>query len=321
MGKVNVDKEWSSRFHVYSMVWTECCMDFYLDGAHMEHIDLHNDLDNVAKPRNPYAGAGMLPLQMKLDLAVPHDVETPEKARLSKWPIRMEIDYVRYYVAVPPPPPAPPPVPPPPTPPPAAPPPPPLPPSPSPPPPSPPPPKPSPPPQPAAPPPPPPPPSSPPPGTFMLAMELVSSTAGSMDAGKASVLSLTLMLFCAFRWGRKLLERVGYTWEHAASAREASRVGSTQDAQWLASKPSSSACSSSRATFPRLARPRAGPIADDEECQPIVGRHDCGIERDAEFEFDDDENIDVRSRAPRREQRIARNDDDASSSAPSTTLQ
>ena len=108
MGKVNVDKEWSSRFHVYSMVWTECCMDFYLDGAHMEHIDLHNDLDNVAKPRNPYAGAGMLPLQMKLDLAVPHDVETPEKARLSKWPIRMEIDYVRYYVAAPSPPASPP---------------------------------------------------------------------------------------------------------------------------------------------------------------------------------------------------------------------
>ena len=108
MGKVNVDKEWSSRFHVYSMVWTECCMDFYLDGAHMEHIDLHNDLDNVAKPRNPYAGAGMLPLQMKLDLAVPHDVQTPEKARLSKWPIRMEIDYVRYYVAAPSPPASPP---------------------------------------------------------------------------------------------------------------------------------------------------------------------------------------------------------------------
>ena len=49
---------------------------------------------------------------MKLDLAVPEKVQLPENAAKSTWPIKMEVDYVRYYVPVPPPSPLPPPPPP-----------------------------------------------------------------------------------------------------------------------------------------------------------------------------------------------------------------
>ena len=99
--------EWSSQFHDFSFVWSECCMDFFLDGVQMEHIDLAT-LDPLAQPANPYHGDGILPMLMKFDLAVPHHVLEPENAANSKWPIRMEVDYVRYFAPVPPPPPSPP---------------------------------------------------------------------------------------------------------------------------------------------------------------------------------------------------------------------
>ena len=94
---------WAARFHDYSMVWTECCMDFFLDGQHMEHVVL-SEMDG-AYPANPYTGPSLLPLSMRLDLAVPSHVTRPEHSTRSKWPVRMEVDYVRYYVAAPPPPP------------------------------------------------------------------------------------------------------------------------------------------------------------------------------------------------------------------------
>ena len=72
-------------------------------------ITFRDLLDITARPRNPYHGTGLLPLLMKLNLAVPGDTETPTT---QKWPIKMEIDYVRYYVAAPPPPASPPPMPP-----------------------------------------------------------------------------------------------------------------------------------------------------------------------------------------------------------------
>ena len=106
---LKLDKKWASQFHVYSMVWTVCCMDFFVDGKHMNRITFSDLLDITARPRNPYRGTGLLPLLMKLNLAVPGDTETPTT---QKWPIKMEIDYVRYYVAAPPPPASPPPMPP-----------------------------------------------------------------------------------------------------------------------------------------------------------------------------------------------------------------
>ena len=65
-----------------------------------------------ATPTNPYTGPGLLPVFMKLDLAVPKWIETPEYEHKAKWPITMEVDYVRYFVHAPPPPPQAPPVPP-----------------------------------------------------------------------------------------------------------------------------------------------------------------------------------------------------------------
>ena len=205
--------EWASQFHNFSMVWSECCIDFFLDGRHIEHADL-SKLDAIAKPANPYHGDGRLPLLMKLDLAVPHRIKQPEYANQTKWPIRMEVDYVRYYVPVPPPPPspplpnlppspppAPPPSPPPPGPPPSPPPsPPPVPPPPSPPPAPPPPPPPLPPP-PLPPPPPLLPPASPPPSTPLTLAALLRIEAialeGSMEDGRLLLLLLPLVVCCA----------------------------------------------------------------------------------------------------------------------------
>ena len=113
--KVKLDKEWAAQFHVYTMVWSECCMDFFLDGRHMNRITFHDHLDAAARPRNPYSGPRPLATSYESLILRFHTTQR----LLRKWhsisgQLKMEVDYVRYYVPVPSPPPTPPPLPPPP---------------------------------------------------------------------------------------------------------------------------------------------------------------------------------------------------------------
>ena len=112
--RLNVGVQWGSSFHNYSMVWTECCLDFFVDTIHVEHVDLR-PLDHVAKPHNPYRLPGRLPQILKFNVAVPptytwfahlaRGASTPP----IEWPLQMEVEYVRYYpLASPPVPPMPP---------------------------------------------------------------------------------------------------------------------------------------------------------------------------------------------------------------------
>ena len=91
-----LDAEWGKQFHNYSLLWTEAALDFFLDGLHVNHIQLPS-IDKDATPRNPWNEP--LPTQMRLNLAVPHGTNWTS----TTWPIRMEVDYVRYFVPQPPP--------------------------------------------------------------------------------------------------------------------------------------------------------------------------------------------------------------------------
>ena len=100
--KLGLNEWWFNEFHDYSVIWSDCCMDMFIDGKHVTHIPT-KDLDGHAKPYNPYSvTGGGLPLLMKLNLAVPPlDLwdEWGGGLRLSvKWPLQMEVDYVRYFV-------------------------------------------------------------------------------------------------------------------------------------------------------------------------------------------------------------------------------
>ena len=299
--KVNLDKEWAAQFHVYSMVWSECCMDFFLDGQHMNRIIFHEHLDADAKPRNPYSGEDRLPLLMKLDLAVPHDAETAEKVALNKWPIKMEVDYVRYYVAVPPPPPSPPPLPPPPPEPPSPPPPSPKPrrpPKPSPPPPLPPPPASPSPPSPARPPappsPPPPAPTPPPPGLFqsvgeafeslMQGTALSEGTDNVADAGNGSIILLMALVLLGilpwiWRWRKGLCKHGPLVpWRAAMSAH--GQHSSSKSAYSPLSQPRSSSKSA-----PRL----RSLIAEKEEEEEDEDNHSTEHRPIMRYAYDEDE--------------------------------
>ena len=84
------------------MTWTECCIDFFLDGKHMQHAEL-SEIDALARPSNPYSASRSLPLLMKLNLAIPpRNAWWPRGAdrsddRQAVWPLEMEVDYVRYW--------------------------------------------------------------------------------------------------------------------------------------------------------------------------------------------------------------------------------
>ena len=101
--KLDPNDEWVSRFHNVTLRWSEQYQDFFLDGVHMQRIVLA-DLDEKAKPANPYSGAGLLPMIMRFDLAVPKEEAATSD---TNWPIVMEVDYVRYFVPASAPPPIP----------------------------------------------------------------------------------------------------------------------------------------------------------------------------------------------------------------------
>ena len=44
---------WAAEFHNYTLLWSRRRMDFFLDGAHMQSIDLEDDIID-AHPMNPF---------------------------------------------------------------------------------------------------------------------------------------------------------------------------------------------------------------------------------------------------------------------------
>lgn len=109
---LRLSETWAASFHEYSMVWTSCCIDMYLDGQLMARAPVESF---HAQPHNPYAGDQLLPLILKLNLAVPKQDRWQPWYGSSfeyvqpRWPITMQVDYVRYFAfAVPPPPAVPP---------------------------------------------------------------------------------------------------------------------------------------------------------------------------------------------------------------------
>lgn len=101
--KVGLTDAWFDTFHEFSLLWSDCCMDTFVDGKHVQSVDIRS-LDGVAKPHNPYTNDSShpaLPLQMRLNLAVPpmdmwhtwvDNLQTPVS-----WPLTMEVDYVRFF--------------------------------------------------------------------------------------------------------------------------------------------------------------------------------------------------------------------------------
>ena len=112
--KLGLNEWWFGQFHDYSFVWSESSMDVFIDGQHVQHIAI-SDLDERARPHNPYKvpPPSGLPLLMKLNLAVPplnqwEEMGTGLRTPV-QWPLKMEVEYIRYFVPGPgPPPPLPP---------------------------------------------------------------------------------------------------------------------------------------------------------------------------------------------------------------------
>lgn len=84
------DKNWSSEFHVWTMVWDKQKIDLLLDGRLMNHLNLA-DVDN-ADQGNPFHR----PLYLILNQAIGSTGGDPSK---TQFPIRYEVDWVRVYQA------------------------------------------------------------------------------------------------------------------------------------------------------------------------------------------------------------------------------
>lgn len=108
---LGLNAEWFERFHDYSLVWTSRFMDFFVDGKLVQSVPIE-ELDELAKPLNPYSANNPIPLLMRLNVAIPPQIEW-EGAGLHQfewaahsftpieWPVTMEVDYVRYFAMAP----------------------------------------------------------------------------------------------------------------------------------------------------------------------------------------------------------------------------
>jgi beta-glucanase (GH16 family) len=88
-------EEWLSRFHLWELSWDEASMRISLDG------EIVNTLDPGAAAENPPGLIPARPFQEKhyllLNLAIGgNNGGTPDGQNV--WPMKYEIDYVRYYV-------------------------------------------------------------------------------------------------------------------------------------------------------------------------------------------------------------------------------
>ena len=102
---VGLGEAWFREFHNWTLVWSDCCMDVFVDGHPIQSMNI-SELDQLAKPLNPYTNPESgLPLLMKLNMAVPPremwDSKFNEALHTSApviWPLVMEVDYLRYFV-------------------------------------------------------------------------------------------------------------------------------------------------------------------------------------------------------------------------------
>ena len=92
-----MDDAWAARFHEFTFRRSELALDYFLDGLHINHIEIGQILGGS----NPWAKAQSMPTQMRLNLAVPHNTNW----NTASWPMFMEVDYVRHFTWAPPPPP------------------------------------------------------------------------------------------------------------------------------------------------------------------------------------------------------------------------
>ena len=95
-----MDDAWAARFHEFTFRWSELSLDYFLDGVHINHIEI-GKIDGSVVGSNPWAKAQSIPTQMRLNLAVPHTTDW----NTASWPMFMEVDYVRHFTLAPPPPP------------------------------------------------------------------------------------------------------------------------------------------------------------------------------------------------------------------------
>ena len=64
---------WAAHFHDYTLLWTECCLDFFLDGVHMEHVNV-SAITDVSYPQ---IAARPKASRVHTYLAELHSVTTP----------------------------------------------------------------------------------------------------------------------------------------------------------------------------------------------------------------------------------------------------
>ena len=110
-------------YHEISMIWSEANIDFFFDGVHTGRA-VTGAIQRPWGSINPYTGdafgrpteAGepaddpLMPLLMKLNVAVAIPkpwIGVVLEYQPERWPISMEVDYVRYWSAIQPPPPSP----------------------------------------------------------------------------------------------------------------------------------------------------------------------------------------------------------------------
>ena len=89
-----MDDAWAARFHEFTFRRSELALDYFLDGLHINHIEIGQILGGS----NPWAKAQSMPTQMRLNLAVPHNTNW----NTASWPMFMEVDYVRHFTWAPP---------------------------------------------------------------------------------------------------------------------------------------------------------------------------------------------------------------------------
>ena len=77
-----MDDAWAARFHEFTFRWSELSLDYFLDGLHINHIEI-GKIDGSVVGSNPWAKAQSIPTQMRLNLAVPHTTDPgPNRRRL-----------------------------------------------------------------------------------------------------------------------------------------------------------------------------------------------------------------------------------------------
>ena len=83
------DPEWPNKFHIWRMDWDKESIDLYLDNQLLNHISFAEDSTLNKAGENPF----LQPHFLRLNLAIDNRVE-PSKI---DFPIKYEVDYVRYY--------------------------------------------------------------------------------------------------------------------------------------------------------------------------------------------------------------------------------